>query len=413
MNRLHRLGVTAIALAIGAAPAAAQTVPTCASLPNPIYLQVGDTQLNLMKALGRKLRDNTAKPITLVFTTSGSCTNISTMYTGAPLITANMQYIPSIAENPTWVQSSPTLACSVPMAGLLPDIGNSALFNSACTMNAPPANLQLTHGPTQAYVLAIPKASTAVAISFEQAYFVFGFGPTLLAMMQGAIPPWTDQAALWIRGPTKSTLLAWAANLTISPVNKFQGNIPGGVAGGSGDTSPAVQAAVQNSTDPDATIGLLGAEVYDASRATLSVLAYRARGQYAAYYPDSTSTARDKQNIRDGHYTVWSPTIWMNFIDGNGNPTNPDAQYVVDMIAGKDVTPAPNFEPDVQVANVGLVPDCAMRVTRSFEGGPLALYTPPESCTCKYLATVASTSCDTCTTTCATGTCRNGYCEDF
>ena len=38
----------------------------CADLPNPIYLQVGDTQLNLMKALGRKLRDNTSKPITLV-----------------------------------------------------------------------------------------------------------------------------------------------------------------------------------------------------------------------------------------------------------------------------------------------------------------------------------------------------------
>ena len=40
------------------------------------------------------------------------------------------------------------------------------------------------------------------------------------------------------------------------------------------------------------------------------------------------------------------------------------------------------------VANVGLVPDCAMRVTRSFEGGPLSLYKPVESCTCKYESTV-------------------------
>jgi len=46
------------------------------TLPNPVYLQVGDTQLNLMKRLGRALRDNklpdgSPNPITLVFITSG------------------------------------------------------------------------------------------------------------------------------------------------------------------------------------------------------------------------------------------------------------------------------------------------------------------------------------------------------
>src|SRR5205823_13216361 len=100
---------------------------------------------------------------------------------------------------------------------------------------------------------------------------------------------------------------------------------------------------LQNATNPEAAIGLLGAEVYDGNRATLNALAFRARHQYAAYYADSTSTARDKKNVRDGHYTVWSPTIWMDYIDTNGTPVKPDARYVIDLIAGHQVTPAPNF----------------------------------------------------------------------
>ena len=50
------------ALAIARPAHAAITPPPpgpCANLPHPVYLQVGDTQLNLMKRLGRALRDNT------------------------------------------------------------------------------------------------------------------------------------------------------------------------------------------------------------------------------------------------------------------------------------------------------------------------------------------------------------------
>src|SRR5205823_3671668 len=159
--------------AIGiAAPAPARAAaPTCDTLTNPIYLQVGDTQLNLMKRLGRALRDNTAKPITLVFITSGSCVNIAEMYHMTAPITVNMQYVPSTAEDPNWLPSSPTLLCTPPGTGVFPDVGNSALANSACTMESPPANLMLTNGPTQAYVLATPKASSQTAITFEEAYF--------------------------------------------------------------------------------------------------------------------------------------------------------------------------------------------------------------------------------------------------
>jgi hypothetical protein len=388
--------VAAIVVAIIAGHERPAVAANCDTLPPPIvYLQVGDTQLNLMKRLGRALRDNTAHPITLVFTTSGSCVNIDNFYHHTAAISAAMQYVPSTLEDGAWTPASPTLTCT-PVPAVFPDIGNSALFNSACTSEAPPATVALTYGPKQAYVMAVPKASSQIAITFEEAYFVFGFG------MVGAITPWIDETQLFIRTITKSTLLAWAANIAVD-ASKWKGV--------RFDGSPLVVAALQGSTAPEAALGILGAEVYDANRTTLTSLAFRARGQYAAYYADSTSSSRDKKNLRDGHYTVWSPTVWMDNVSG-GVPTNADARAVVDLIAGRTASIPINFDPVAIVAAVGLVPDCAMRVSRTFEGGPLSLYMPSESCTCAYEAAVDTTTCQTCTTTCTTGVCRNGYCEE-
>jgi hypothetical protein len=389
-------------------PAGAVTPPDCSTLTNPIYLEVGDTQLNLMKSLGRALRDNSPKPITLVFVTNGSCTNIGDFYRQTGL-TVNFQYIPSTAENPNWTISSATLACTPhdTTNGQPLDIANSALFIASCA-NEPtmPNFAQFTTGPIQGYVMAVPKASEAIAITFEEAYFLFGIGPTILHNLAADIMPWTDETQVEVRNNTKSTQLTWAANIDV-PAGNWHGVANTG--------SPAVVTAL-STTSSGAAIGILGAEVYDGARASLTELAFRAEGQYAAYYADSTSTSRDKKNVRDGHYTVWSPTVWMNKIDPTTmQPVNPDTQYIINLIAGKDVTPTPNFDPNVIIARVGLVPDCAMRVQRSFDGGPLSLYKPAESCTCKFESIVDASSCATCDTSnpCASGVCRAGYCEEF
>ncbi len=371
----------------------------CAFVDPVVYLQVGDTQNNLMKRLGRAMRDNVGKQVVMVWRTSGSCTNIDQIYLQTPIAAGTvMQYVPSIAENPAWVPSSPTLTCELPTAKV-PDVANSALFNSECPsgQSPPPANVKLAQGPVQAYVLAVPEASTQTAITYEEAYFVFGFGPA------GMILPWVDLAQVFIRNITKSTQLAWAANISV-PAAKWKGTANEG--------SPMVVAGLKTAATPEAAIGILGAEVYDAERASLNILAFRARGQYAAYYPDSTSTETDKQNVRDGHYTVWSPTIWMDAVAGN-TPRNADGRYLIDLITGRSVTPAQNFDMTAVIAAGGLVPDCAMGVTRSFEGGPLSNYAPAESCVCRYedLVNDPDTDCETCTTTCATGVCRNGFCE--
>ncbi|MEJ7602889.1 MAG: hypothetical protein WKG01_33685, partial [Kofleriaceae bacterium] len=354
------------------------------------------TQTNLMKQLGRALRDNTPKPLSLVFITSGSCANIQAIYTRVP-ITVNMQYIPSTLEDPAWTPASPTLSCEPPTGGVVPEIANSALFNSACTQDPAPATVRLSEGPKQAYVIAVPKQQTEhTAITFEEAYFVFGFG------MAGMINPWMNESQMFIRTITKSTLLAWAANISV-PGDKWKGI--------RFDGSPMVVSAIE--TGPPEAIGILGQEVYDARRDTLNILAFRSRGQYAAYYPDSNKTSHDKKNVRDGHYTVWSPTIWMDTINGAGAPVDADARYVVELISGRSVTPAQSFDMTQIVAAVGLVPDCAMGVKRAFEGGPLSLYQPAESCVCKYESLVDTSTCAVCdgATPCASGACRNGFCE--
>lgn len=380
-------------------PRTAAAVP-CNEVPgltNPVYLQVGDTQTALMKRLARAMRDNTPNPVSMIFTTSGSCTNIRAIYDRRPIAAGtNVQYVPTRAQDPGWnPATSPTLTCQVPAGGVVPDVANSALFNSACTTETPPATVAHAQGPVQAYVLAVPEASSQKAITFEEAYFVFGFGAA------GMVAPWADDTQLFIRTVTKSTLLAWAANISV-PADKWKGVRR--------DGSPEVVADLETSTAPEKAIGILGAEVYDGKRGTLNALAFQAKGQRAAYWPDSTASAFDKKNVRDGHYTVWSPTIWMDTIAGSA-PVNASARYVIDLIAGKSVSPAPNFDTIAVIAAVGLVPDCAMGVTRSFEGGPLSLYRPTESCVCKYESLVDQSNCTTCSTTCATGVCRNGFCE--
>lgn len=400
MTRYFVTGALLLALAVPRSAAAADC--DTLNLGTLVYAQVGDTQSQLMKRLGRALRGNTAKPLTLIWRTSPSCVNIDQLFLQTPVPAGTvMQYVADATTDPAWTPTTPNLTCTVPAAGVILDVANSALFNSACPNGVTtPAHVRALNGGTQAYVLAVPEASTQTAITFEEAYFVFGFGAA------GMVTPWVDEAQIYIRALTTSTLLAWAANITV-PGAKWKGQQQLGTMG-----SSLVVSMLAGSTSPQTAIGILGAEVYDNERTRLNVLAYRAKGQYAAYYPDSTATSRDKKNVRDGHYTVWSPTVWMDRVNGT-TPLNADARYVVDLLISATVTPAPNFDMLSMIAAVGLVPVCAMGVQRSFEGGPLSLFTPPQSCTCKFESLVDTTTCATCSPTqaCTTGVCRDGFCE--
>ena len=144
-------------------------------------------------------------------------------------------------------------------------------------------------------------------------------------------------------------------------------------------------------------------------------LAFRAFKQLKSYWPDSTPTTFDKRNVRDGHYPIWSYVEYLAPQAAGGGALNPNAQEIVDLLVGNAVATSPAFEPLDLVINAGLVPACAMKVSRSAEGGDLSPATPSQPCGCYYEAKVpmGSTTCTACTddTPCGGGKCRHGYCE--
>jgi hypothetical protein len=368
-----------------------QACDDAANLPNPVYLTVGDTQVNLMKELGRKLRDS--ESVTLIWRATGSCTNLDTIYSGAKM-SGNFSYIPAHYD-PVAMPTPPT--CTVPMPGVPADVANSIVFLDGCPSTRPD-NVADILGPVQSFVFVAPLGSAQVAITAEEAYFVFGFG------MAGQVAPWLDNNQLLIRPATKGTIISMGASIGV-PAGKWKG-VPVNL---SQDLASMLAAAPQ----PDAALGILGSEVYDGYRNVLKSLAFRAYRQYHAYFPDSTQNAFDKQNVRDGHYHMWSYTHWL-LPQSGGKPVKALAQRVVDILVGNDAQPAPTFEPLDSVAAVGLIPQCAMRVQRSREGGDFSLYAPPAPCGCYFEKQVNKTTrCAACadSSTCGGGVCRRGYCE--
>lgn len=381
-----------VLVAATAGPAQADT--PCAdpvNLPNPIYMTVGDTQVNLMKELGKQLRDT--ESVTLIWRATGSCTNLDTLY-GHAKLSGNLSYIPA-GYDPVATPTPPV--CTIPTPGVEADIANSIVFLEGCPSQRPSDVIDVL-GPVQGFSFVVPTASSQRAITAEEAYFVFGFG------MNGQVSPWLDDKQLYVRPVTKGTIISMGASIGV-PAARWKGQQV--------NLSQDLASMLASSTAPESAIGILGSEVYDGYRATLKALAFRAYKQHHAYYPDSTATSFDKRNVRDGHYHMWSYTHWLLHVDGSGKPINPLASRVVDLIAGNPVQPPPRFEPLASQVHVGLIPQCAMKVQRKTEGGDFSLYTASEPCGCYFEDKVQSTQCQSCvdSTTCGSGFCRHGFCE--
>lgn len=395
--RLVPLGLAAA----GLLAARAAHAGNCVDLPDPVVIESADTQEPLLKSLGQKLRASTAHPMTIVYVTTGSCTAINDAYAGNPLkVTA--KYIPSAAESPTWTPSTPSPTCTVDATTGIPvDIAISALFVSSCTATPPPVGVGTFTGPIQGYGFVVPNpGSTQLGITAEEAYFAFGFGAA------GNAAPWLDELFYFIRPTTKSTLLTLAAAIRL-PGARWKGQQLA--------ASSDVVTSVSTSVSPEKTIGILGLEIFDQNRDKLKVLAFQAPQQKHGFFPDSTSTARDRRNIRDGHYLPWSPTVYLTKVDSSGVPTSARAKTLIDLVLGNAVAGS-DVDGLKQVIAAGLVPDCAMQVKRDYDGGDLSLYTPAQPCGCSYEATATGTApmgCLTCTddSACGGGKCRHGYCE--
>jgi hypothetical protein len=377
----------------------------CSSLVNPLYVMSGDTQVPILKALGKALRQDATTPTTLVWQATGSCSIIDAVYNNTPL-KVNLSYIPA---DPSWDPNAGTVpTCAPDAAGAPVQLGIPIVFPASCTSTPTPASVEVVKGPVQSFVFVVPTASTAQAISAEQAYMVFGFGAA------GMVSPWTDEMFYFVRPATKGTQVSLGAIIKV-PAAKWKGQPQ--------DQSTSVASMVAASTSPDKTIGILGAEIYDsaANRAALRALSFEGFGQTGGYFPDTGVTAFDKRNVRDGHYLGWSHVFYLTPTTGTTSDTpgtvDARAARVIDILTGATTAQPPaGLDPLALVAGKGLVPLCAMNVQRSAEGGALSANMPSDPCGCAYEAAVgaAPASCTACSASapCATGKdCRHGFCE--
>jgi hypothetical protein len=379
-------------------------LPPCSSLVNPLYIMSGDTQVPVLKTLGKALRQS-ANPMTLVWYATGSCTIIDALYNQTPL-KQTPSYIPS---DPNWDASSGAVpSCALESAGHALDVGIPIVFPESCTTTPAPAGLGAFKGPVQSMIFVVPRSASPEAISSEQAKLVFGTGSTANVL------PWNDENFYFVRPATKGTQVSLGALIGV-PAAQWHGQQI--------NLSPDLATKVASSTSPEKTIGILGSEILDTgnNRTTLKALAFQAVGQTNGFLPDSTATAFDKRNVRDGHYAGWAHVIYLTKVtsaDGGAPaPANANAKLMIDILTnnGNPAVPA-GLDPVTLVSQKGLVPLCAMTVTRSAEGGNLSLSSPADPCGCYYESLVgkAPAACVACSATvpCAAGTtCRYGYCE--
>jgi hypothetical protein len=371
-----------------------------------LWVENGDTQEPLLKRLGKQLMQTAGTKVRIIYRNRPTCELANNFYTTRNLAVVAARPIRYIPEDPAFdpaTTSSPV--CDQPAVDPPVMLGIGATFLSSCpTLPAKPATISVVDGPNQAYGFVVNKASSQVAITAEEGYLAWGFtGNT------GNATPWIDQSLRFTRAATASTTLTTSSNIGLTAAQMLVGaQTPAAT------TSLIVLNNVAAATDVQAAIGALGGDLYDQNRPLVKMLAFRAFNQRYAYFPDASATSFDKQNVRDGHYLPWSPTPYLYVQVGvTGQPLDPIVARAVSLIFGKTV------EADVNglraAAQSGLIPQCAMKVRRAFDGGDLSLYSPPEPCGCFFEKTVpqGTTACTGCVndSPCGTGKCRFGYCE--
>lgn len=396
MKSILRVPALAAALLVTSAAHAQSNPPvvTCAEQVRPIYLTGSSALKNFIGVVGRLLA-NDASPYTVVYQSQGSCVGVSTVFETDPA----KRVIKDVAGNYAifFKADGSSQECALPEEGQTVDIGVSDVYSASCGYESK-TNVTDYFGPVQPMTFVVPASSQQTAISAEAAYLALGLGGA-----GGTSAPWIDPAYFFVRNASSGTQQMIAASIGV-PANRWWGVNRGG--------SSAVrdQMKVIPAGEANKALGILATDLADSERANLRILAYQAKTQTCAYYPDSTVTSFDKANVRDGHYDIWGPShLFARTV--NGTPSSSALAFLA-----RFVTPQiPQDLLDVEIDG-HLVPQCAMRVSRTEELGALSSSQPAYSCGCYFDArTTGSSTCQACEGPgdCPSDapSCNYGYCE--
>jgi hypothetical protein len=338
--------------------------------------------------------------IDIFYYSPGSCTGTNSFLNGDDLGGKSVDHYDATGSKGS---------CTLP-AGAKADLGVSDVFLETCSPGQHPG---VTDFPSfiQSMLFVVPKSSTQKALVAEEGYFVFGAGTA--GYMGMTISPWVDETKFSIRNVGSGTQQMTARSISLKAEA-----MKGMDAGGTNAVVTALTAADASPTTADPAIGILASDAYDANRGHLQALAFQAFKQKHAFYPDSTTSAFDKQNVRDGHYVIWGPLHLIAKTGADGKATKQQVQDFIDYVTLKKPLPMTKFIDAIIGAHV--VPACAMKVTRSTEMGDLSPWTPPAGtgCSCYYDEQIKGKGMSGCTACpmgneCAASgkSCSNGFCE--
>jgi ABC-type phosphate transport system substrate-binding protein len=348
-----------------------------ANYPKPYIFGAGSSALSLYVGKIAQAFENQSKG-TIIYQIAGSCYGAYTSVLGY-----NMQQVPASTGNGTATYFDPVQSdtngvplqkvCYIDNPTQQVDFGVSDVFPTTClpqlkVTGGLPSNLHDFFGPVQTMVLAVPSGSSQSAISAEAAYMVWGFGNN------SGVTPWTDETHLLQRSGSSGTQSMMAAAIELDPF-AWKGVPHKANQDVLTDILAAGSAAEQ-------TIGVMGADFVEDNRSQIKVLTIQDRGQKCGYYPDSTSSAHDKQNVRDGHYPVWGPSHFITPVDTQQSPANPTVKQFIDALSGTTVITGLDLLQTYVQRHI--VPLCAMHVTRNSDGEDYAPFKPPVSCSCYY-----------------------------
>jgi ABC-type phosphate transport system substrate-binding protein len=395
---LQKVGAVSVALlgaavVLGAANEA--QAAACSSLPNPVYVAGSSAVKPFLSKVAAELA-SLSTPITVVYQGQGSCVGVQALTGTVPGTITGTGMV--------WDTDGAEVSggCTLSLTGNTVDIGVSDVFAESCSQVIP-SDVVDFHGPIQGMTFVVPSSSSQSAISAEAAYLVVGLGA------DGEVSPWTDETQVQIRSNTSGTQQMISAAIGV-PATRWLGTSNAG----SGDVI-ANLAAAATAGDEESAIGILATDVADKNRASVKILAYQHYGQTCGYWPDSAANSFDKQNIRDGHYMIWGP-LHMFARVSDGAVENEDAKVIIDYLSGA-VEPK-GFDLIELEAKSGVVPECAMRVTRAEEVGELTSYMPEKSCECRFVEAATGTAPETCQSCeddsdcdLATPACNYGFCE--
>lgn len=397
-------GAGGIGLGLGGAGGGTAT-PSCADptlFPKPIIL-TGSSAFEPTASYFAAKAAALATPYTVIYNATGSCSGLTAVQ-GHVALTATGDVYKTVDANGKPVKTT----CQIDATPMYADIGVSDVFYDSC-MNSPlPATVTDTQGPVQAMLPIVAAANASVqAISAEQAAAIWGCGA---ASKVGMFTDATSANGTQQRSATSGTQILMAKNIGVDAA-AFMGHANS--TGGALIASMTAGAAAE----PMQVIGFVAADSYKGALATtppapIRALAFRGLMQTKAYYADSTASSFDRRNVRDGHYVVAGPEHLFTL----GAPSANAQQFLNWMNGVTMIDGNANTWIDLTAA-AGTIPQCAMKVTHTADGGFMTPYTPPAPCGCyfesKATGVAAPAGCTACSTTvpCATGTCSFGFCE--